>query len=123
MTANSIGLIELTSIAAGFLVTDAMLKTASVEVMLSRSICSGKYMVMVRGEVGAVEASVAAGIGAGNFSKNWNTNPILRLRMAASCREEAFSIITPSSRMVPLVGESKQPRMCIRSEEHTSELQ
>jgi len=68
MTANSIGLIELTSIAAGFLVTDAMLKTASVEVMLSRSICSGKYMVMVRGEVGAVEASVAAGVGAGNFS-------------------------------------------------------
>jgi len=68
MTANSIGLIELTSIAAGFQVTDAMLKAASVEVMLSRSICSGKYMVMVRGEVGAVEASVAAGIGAGNFS-------------------------------------------------------
>jgi microcompartment protein CcmL/EutN len=68
MTANSIGLIELTSIAAGFLVTDAMLKTAAVEVMLSRSICSGKYMVMVRGEVGAVEASVAAGVGAGNFS-------------------------------------------------------
>jgi microcompartment protein CcmL/EutN len=68
MTANSIGLIELTSIAAGFQVTDAMLKTAAVEVMLSRSICSGKYMVMVRGEVGAVEASVAAGVGAGNFS-------------------------------------------------------
>jgi len=68
MTANSIGLIELTSIAAGFQVTDAMLKAASVEVMLSRSICSGKYMVMVRGEVGAVEASVAAGVNAGHFS-------------------------------------------------------
>ncbi|MGD0666191.1 MAG: BMC domain-containing protein [Bryobacteraceae bacterium] len=68
MTANSIGLIELTSIAAGYQVTDAMLKTATVDLMLSRSICSGKYMVMVRGEVGAVEASVAAGVGAGNFS-------------------------------------------------------
>ena len=68
MTANSIGLIELTSIAAGFQVTDAMLKTAAVDLMLSRSICSGKYMVMVRGEVGAVEASVASGITAGNFS-------------------------------------------------------
>ncbi|MFY9726683.1 MAG: BMC domain-containing protein [Bryobacteraceae bacterium] len=68
MTANSIGLIELTSIAAGYQVTDAMLKTAAVDLMLSRSICSGKYMVMVRGEVGAVEASVAAGVSAGHFS-------------------------------------------------------
>ena len=68
MTANSIGLIELTSIAAGFQVTDAMLKAAAVEVMLSRSICSGKYMVMVKGEVGAVQASVAAGVSAGHFS-------------------------------------------------------
>jgi microcompartment protein CcmL/EutN len=45
-----------------------MLKTATVDLMLSRSICSGKYMVMVRGEVGAVEASVAAGVNAGHFS-------------------------------------------------------
>jgi len=68
MAKNSIGLIELTSIAAGFQVTDAMLKTADVELVLSRSICSGKYMVMVRGEVGAIEASVSAGVRAGNFS-------------------------------------------------------
>ena len=66
--ANSIGLIELSSVAAGYQATDAMLKTAAVELMLARSICSGKYMVMVRGEVGAVEASVAAGVGAGHFS-------------------------------------------------------
>jgi microcompartment protein CcmL/EutN len=45
-----------------------MLKAAEVELVLSRSICSGKYMVMVRGEVGAVEAAVAAGNTAGNFS-------------------------------------------------------
>src|SRR5512133_488012 len=53
MAKNSIGLIELTSIASGFLVCDAMLKAADVEVVLSRSICSGKYMVMVRGDVAA----------------------------------------------------------------------
>ncbi len=68
MAKNSIGLIELTSIAAGFQVTDAMLKAADVELVLSRSICSGKYMVMVRGDVAAVEASVSAGVRAGNFS-------------------------------------------------------
>jgi microcompartment protein CcmL/EutN len=65
---NSIGLVELSSIAAGFQVTDAMLKAAAVDLVLSRSICSGKYMVMVRGEVGAIEAAVSAGIKAGTFS-------------------------------------------------------
>ena len=44
-----------------------MLKAADVDLLLSRSICSGKYMVMVRGEVAAVEASVAAGIAAGDI--------------------------------------------------------
>jgi len=68
MTRNSIGLIELSSIAAGFAVTDAMLKAADVELVLARTICSGKYMVLVRGDVAAVEASVRAGSTAGDFS-------------------------------------------------------
>jgi len=68
MARNSIGLIELGSIAAGFEVADAMLKTADVDLLLSRSICSGKYMVMVRGDVAAVQSSVAAGSQAAGFS-------------------------------------------------------
>jgi len=48
-------------------VCDTMLKAANVELILSRSICSGKYMVMVRGEVGAVEAAVSAGAGLNRF--------------------------------------------------------
>ncbi len=61
MKRNSIGLIELSSIAAGYMVTDAMLKAAGSELLLARSICSGKYMTMVRGEVAEVTASVEAG--------------------------------------------------------------
>jgi microcompartment protein CcmL/EutN len=68
MANDSLGLIELTSIAAGFQVSDAMLKAAAVDLVLARSICSGKYMVMVRGDVAAVEAAVASGSRAGNFS-------------------------------------------------------
>jgi len=68
MARNSIGLIELGSIAAGYEVTDVMLKTADVELILARSICSGKYMVMVRGDVGAVQSSVDSGSRAGAFS-------------------------------------------------------
>jgi len=61
MAANSIGLIELSSIASGFQVTDVMLKAAHVELVLARSICSGKYIVLVKGDVAAVEASVESG--------------------------------------------------------------
>src|SRR5438552_18284897 len=68
MANDSIGLIELTSIASGYLSCDAMLKAADVEVVLSRSICSGKYMVMVRGDVAAVQAAVASGISGARFS-------------------------------------------------------
>src|SRR6266568_1767528 len=68
MPGNSIGLVELGSVAAGFEVCDAMLKTSDVELLLSRSICSGKYMVMVRGDVAAVQAAVASGISGARFS-------------------------------------------------------
>ena len=60
-SANAIGLLELTSIAKGIEATDLMLKAADVELLVSRSICSGKYMVLVRGDVAACASSVAAG--------------------------------------------------------------
>jgi len=53
---NAIGLIELSSISVGYLVTDSMLKTASVELILSRTVCPGKFVCMVWGDVAAVEA-------------------------------------------------------------------
>ena len=68
MAKNSLGLIELSSIAAGFGVTDAMLKAAEVELILARTICSGKYMVLVGGSVADVEAAVKAGQAVGDFS-------------------------------------------------------
>lgn len=61
MPEKSIGLIELSSIAAGFEVADTMLKAGNVRLLLSRSICSGKYMVLIGGETAGVEAAVAAG--------------------------------------------------------------
>jgi microcompartment protein CcmL/EutN len=61
MNEKSIGLIELTSIAAGFQVADTMLKAGTVRLLLSRSICSGKYMVLIAGQTAAVESAVAAG--------------------------------------------------------------
>jgi len=42
---DSIGLVELSSVARGFVVQDAMIKAASVQVLMARTICSGTYIV------------------------------------------------------------------------------
>ncbi|RLB76259.1 MAG: propanediol utilization protein [Deltaproteobacteria bacterium] len=55
---NAIGLIELSSIAAGMQSADMMLKTSAIELILSRTICSGKYMVLVGGDVASIQAAV-----------------------------------------------------------------
>lgn len=60
MDLNSIGLVELSSIASGMQAADIMLKTSEVELILSRTICSGKYMVLVGGDVAEVQTAVDA---------------------------------------------------------------
>jgi len=58
---NALGIVETSSIARGYFACDAMLKEAEIELVLARTICPGKYMVLVRGETAAVSASVRAG--------------------------------------------------------------
>jgi bacterial microcompartment shell protein len=55
---NSIGLIEMGSIASGMQAADIMLKTSEVELIISRTICSGKYMTLIAGDVAAVNSAV-----------------------------------------------------------------
>lgn len=62
---SAIGIVETSSIAKGFEVADAIMKAANVEIVLNRSICPGKYAVLVGGDVDAVQASVEAGVEAG----------------------------------------------------------
>lgn len=62
---NAIGIVETSSIARGFQIADTVLKTANVRMVVNRTICPGKYMVLFGGEVDAVEASVEAGLQAG----------------------------------------------------------
>jgi len=58
---SSIGLIELSSVATGFLVQDTMLKAGNIKLLMARSICSGKYLIVVSGDVTSVAAAVQAG--------------------------------------------------------------
>lgn len=58
---NAIGGVELSSMAKGFEAADAMLKTSDVTLLLSRTVCPGKYVVLVSGDVADVKSSVDAG--------------------------------------------------------------
>jgi len=57
----SLGLLELSSIARGIEAGDAMLKTADVRLLKAATVCPGKYIVIISGEVAAVAAAMAAG--------------------------------------------------------------
>ncbi len=59
---QSIGVVELSSIGIGYRVQDEMLKAASVELMIARTICSGKYLIVVAGSVSDVETAVETGL-------------------------------------------------------------
>jgi microcompartment protein CcmL/EutN len=65
MAGAAIGIVETSSLAKGYEVADALLKRADVEIIVNRTICPGKYMVLIGGDVDAVNASISAGLEVG----------------------------------------------------------
>ena len=63
---KAIGAIEFSSVGLGYLAQDEMLKAGSVNQIIARTICSGKYLVVVGGSVSDVEAAIEAGVKVGS---------------------------------------------------------
>lgn len=55
---NSIGLVEVKNVSKGMVVTDEMLKSAGIELLQSGSVCPGKFVTIVGGDLSAIKASV-----------------------------------------------------------------
>lgn len=62
---RAIGLVEFNSIAKGIEAADMMLKAAQVEALTYRTVCPGKYIALIWGDVAAVQSAVAAGVNKG----------------------------------------------------------
>jgi microcompartment protein CcmL/EutN len=58
----AIGLLEFSSVTAGIVAADAMVKRAPIGDLVTGSVQPGKYLVLVAGDVASVEESVAAGV-------------------------------------------------------------
>ena len=62
---ETIGFLELNSIAKGVEAADLILKTAEVDLIFAKAGCPGKYYILFTGEVAAVKASLDAGVAIG----------------------------------------------------------
>ena len=58
---RAIGVVEFSSIARGIFVADQMVKTSDVEIITAATTCPGKYIVIIHGDVAAVENSIELG--------------------------------------------------------------
>jgi microcompartment protein CcmL/EutN len=66
MKPEVLGIIELDSIADGYLALDAVIKVAPVLVLRAEMLNPGKFIIFITGEVAAVEYSMDAGLEAVN---------------------------------------------------------
>lgn len=81
----AIGMIECVSIAAGMAAADRMVKTADVEPLFFKTVCPGKYLAAVSGDVAAVDAAVRAGreFGGAHIA-DWFVIPNIRKEVLAA---------------------------------------
>ncbi|MCK4276226.1 MAG: BMC domain-containing protein [Phycisphaerae bacterium] len=59
---KAIGALELSSIGAGYVVQDELLKAADVQLLIARTICSGKYLIVICGSVSDVSSAIETGV-------------------------------------------------------------
>lgn len=91
---DTIGLMELTSIGIGYRVQDVMLKAANVQLLLARTICSGKYLIAVAGDTAAVTASVDAGF-------DESTGALIEQRVISGVHPSIFPAISSAVDLRP----------------------
>ncbi len=57
---KALGMVEFVTVSAGMNGADTMIKTAEVDVVECATVCPGKYMVIISGEISSVKAAVDA---------------------------------------------------------------
>ena len=58
--ANAIGMVEYVTVSIGVQAADIMVKTSEVEILEAKVVCPGKYIVIISGDLSAVNAAVEA---------------------------------------------------------------
>lgn len=107
MDITVLGVLEFNSIAIGIKALDAMVKAAPVRVIEAKTICPGKFLVIVSGEVAEIDASLTAGKRVGEgclvdelFISNLHPQVVPAILGAVACESwdavaviESFSVV------------------------------
>ncbi|WP_051531400.1 BMC domain-containing protein [Clostridiisalibacter paucivorans] len=83
---RSLGLIELSSISKGIAILDDIIKKVEVEVLTARSICPGKYMILVQGNTSSTKIAV-------NTANELGQKSILKSEVINNLNAHVFSVI------------------------------
>ena len=102
---DALGIIELGSIYKGYHVQDEVLKSADVEKLVARSICSGKYLMILRGDVADVETAMSVARDVGGFS-------VINLSVIPRVDPRVFPAITGAA-ILRTGGDTAVPAMLI----------
>lgn len=57
---KAIGMVEYKTVSSGIQAADAMVKTAEVDMIEAQTVCPGKYIALITGQLSAVNAAVEA---------------------------------------------------------------
>lgn len=55
---KAIGMVEYKTVSAGITAADAMVKTSEVSIIEAQTVCPGKYIAIITGDLSAVKAAV-----------------------------------------------------------------
>lgn len=59
---KAVGMVEYKTIASGMTAADTMIKTAEIDIVEASTVCPGKYIVLISGQLSCVKAAVEAAV-------------------------------------------------------------
>ncbi len=83
---KAIGMIEYKTVSSGIFATDAMLKSADIEIIESQTVCPGKYISLISGDLSAVNAAI-------DVAKELNTQHLISYFILGNPHENIFPAI------------------------------
>jgi len=87
---RAIGLLELNNITQGYQAADKMLKASNVQILEATSVCPGKFIIIVAGDVGAVKSSLDSAV-------NICTGSLIDKHIIPNVHEGVFPAISGTS--------------------------
>ena len=70
---KAIGMVEYKTVSAGITAADAMVKTSEVSIIEAQTVCPGKYIAIITGDLSAVKAAVDNAEPLGKYGRTWSS--------------------------------------------------